>query len=56
MKAVAIIFSTLDIAVGLTGMVWAYHLEGAVVPGLICSGAMLIGILGAGEVINKKKN
>lgn len=53
MKAVAIIFSVLDIMAGLAGMVWAYQLEGAMVPGLICSEAMLIGILGVGLIINK---
>lgn len=46
MKTFAIVISAINVIVGLVGMIWAYGFENATIPGLICSGAFVAGLLG----------
>ncbi len=41
-----------DILMGIVGMVWAFALEGAQVPGIICSMVMLVGIISLDRLQN----
>ena len=44
MKALVKAICVVDILMGIVGTVWAFALEGAQVPGIICSMVMLSGI------------